>query len=232
MWNRNPFPASFFGVAFLATLLLGVSPSRAEMRTFEKEYTYTASELDSKSSCRAIALEQVKRVLLQELGVYVESAFTDKNSSGGKTKDEVRREITTLSAGVASTEVVEEKWDGATYWLKARIKADPDDVAKKIDALRRDKGKVAELEESRKKAEELSRELERLRKETDRKAAEGALELERMRKELDATKDAAAKAGQTREYNETARKVDIAKAEQGKKYTATAQHLRACPKIT
>ncbi|MBI5637985.1 MAG: tetratricopeptide repeat protein [Nitrospinae bacterium] len=186
MLNRNTFPASLFGVAFIAALLTADTQSHAAMQTFEKEYTYTASELDSKSSCRAIALEQVKRILLQELGVYVESAFNDKASTDGRTKDEVRREITTLSAGVASTEVVEEKWDGTTYWLKARIKADPDDVAKKIEALRQDKQKVAELEESRRKAADLS------------------LELERMRNELDATKSALDKAEQAKQYNDTA----------------------------
>ena len=184
MINRNTFSVSFFGVAFIALLLLAAPKSHAAMQTFEKEYTYTASELDSKSSCRAIALEQVKRVLLQELGVYVESAFVDKASSDGKSPDEVRREITTLSAGVASTEVVEEKWDGTTYWLKARIMADPDDVAKKIEELRQDKRKVAELEESRKRAEELSQ------------------ELERMRTELDATKSALAKAAEAKKYND------------------------------
>ncbi len=120
MVNRNAFRASLFSPAFIAALLLVAPQTHAAMQTFEKEYTYTASELDSKSSCRAIALEQVKRILLQELGVYVESVFNDKASTDGRTKDEVRCEITTLSAGVASTEVVEEKWDGTTYWLKAR----------------------------------------------------------------------------------------------------------------
>ncbi len=186
MSDKKAFPASLFGVAFIAALLLAAPQSHAAMQTFEKEYTYIASELDSKSSCRAIALEQVKRILLQELGVYVESVFSDKASSDGRTPDEVRREITTLSAGVASTEVMEEKWDGTTYWLRARIKADPDDVAKKIEALRQDKQKVAELEESRKRAAELS------------------LELERMRNELDATKSAAAKAEQSKKYSDTA----------------------------
>jgi hypothetical protein len=45
----------------------------AEIKTFLKEYTYQASEMDSKVSCRAIALEQVKRLLLEELGTYLES---------------------------------------------------------------------------------------------------------------------------------------------------------------
>jgi hypothetical protein len=36
--------------------------------TYQREYSYQASESDSKISCRTIALEQVKRLLLEELG--------------------------------------------------------------------------------------------------------------------------------------------------------------------
>ena len=43
-------------------LMLSVVPAVAEMKTFVKEYTYEASEADSKLSCRTIALEQVKRL--------------------------------------------------------------------------------------------------------------------------------------------------------------------------
>jgi tetratricopeptide (TPR) repeat protein len=189
MSNNSRIHSSLFGLAFLSALLLGAPQIHAKMQTFEKEYTYNASELDSKSSCRAIALEQVKLLLLQELGVYVQSVFSDKSSSDGKTPDEVRQEITTLVAGVASAEVVEEKWNGETYWLKARIKADPNEVAKSVEALRKDQQKSAELDKERKRAVGLS------------------LELERMRKELDATKSAAAKVEYARKYNDTAQQL-------------------------
>ena len=51
----------------------------AGLVTFQKEYTYQASEYDSKVSCRALALEQVKRLLLEELGTYLESETEVKN---------------------------------------------------------------------------------------------------------------------------------------------------------
>ena len=50
------------------------------------------------------------------------------------TKDQ----ITTLTAGIVSAEVIDEKWDGRTYYLKAKISADPKEVAKSVDALRND----------------------------------------------------------------------------------------------
>lgn len=75
------------------SLLLVANLAFAKMVTFEKEYTYQASEIDSKVSCRAIALEQVKRLLLEELGTYVESNTEVKDFQ--LTKDQ----ITTLTAG-------------------------------------------------------------------------------------------------------------------------------------
>ena len=36
-------------------------------KTWVREYTYNASEADSKLTSRAISLEQVKRLLLQEI---------------------------------------------------------------------------------------------------------------------------------------------------------------------
>jgi len=142
--------------------------------TFQREYTYQASEADSKLSCRVIALEQVKRLLLEELGTYLESKTEVKNYQ--LTKDQ----ITTLTAGIVQTEIVDEKWDGKEYWLKASIVADPDKVAQSLDALRKDRQKSKELEEVRKKAEQASREIERLRKELD--LLKGKLATRKLRK--------------------------------------------------
>jgi len=146
-------------MVMLAALLMNVSPAFAKTMTFTKEYTYQASEADSKLSCRAIALEQVKRLLLEEIGMYLESQTEVKDFQLTK------NQITALTAGIVSTDVKEEKWDGKTYWLKAQIIADPDDVAKTVDNLRNDHEKTQALYESRRKAEEASREIEKLNKE-------------------------------------------------------------------
>ena len=111
------------------------------------------------NSSRTIALREVKRLLLEELGTYLESQTEVTNFQVTKDK------ITTLTAGIVSTEVIEDTWDGKVYWLKAKIAANPQDVIKSIDNLRKDRNKVKELEELRKKSEELLRENERLNKE-------------------------------------------------------------------
>jgi tetratricopeptide (TPR) repeat protein len=127
--------------------------------TFQREYTYQASEADSKLSSRVIALEQVKRLLLEELGTYLESETEVINYQLTKEK------ITTLTAGIVQTQIVDEKWDGREYWLRAKITAEPDKVAKSVHQLHKDRQKSHELEKARKKAEQLMKEITKLRKE-------------------------------------------------------------------
>ncbi len=54
-------------------------PAMAEMKTFLKEYSYQANEFESKILCRTIALEQVKRLFLEELGTCLEGYTDGKN---------------------------------------------------------------------------------------------------------------------------------------------------------
>ena len=131
----------------------------AEIKSLVKEYTYQASELDSKASARAIALEQVKRELLEEIGTYVESTTVVQDAQIDKD------EIKTLSAGVVQTKVLEEKWDGKEYWLKAQVSADPDEVAASIDKLRNDQQLADELAQTQAEKEDALNEVERLKAE-------------------------------------------------------------------
>lgn len=146
-------------IFFVIFISMPIHTADAEIKTFVKEYTYRACDEDSRNSCRIIALREVKRLLLEELGTYLESQTEVKNFQ--MTKDQ----ITTLTAGIVSTEVIEDTWDGEKYWLKAKITANPQEVIKSIDNLRKDREKVKELEELRKKSEELLQENKRLNKE-------------------------------------------------------------------
>ena len=137
------------------------SLSFAETKTFVEEYTYQASEADSKLSSRVIALEQVKRQLLEKLGTYLETETEINNYQ--LTKDQ----IITLSAGIVRTEIIDEKWDGKIYSLKAQITADPKDVANSLEKMHQDRNKIKRLEETRKKANEALGEVERLKKELE-----------------------------------------------------------------
>jgi tetratricopeptide (TPR) repeat protein len=145
-------------ISFLLLLLIPNHTS-AELKTFVKEYTYQASDFDSRISSRTISLETVKRLLLEELGTYLVSETEVKNMQ--LTKDQV----TTYSAGIVGAEVIDEKWDGKIYWLKAKVSADPKEVEKSLKKLILNRSKIQELEDIRRKADELTKENERLRKE-------------------------------------------------------------------
>ena len=152
---------SCYVLVVILSFIFLANTAGAETKTFIKEYTYQASDEDSKNSSRTIALREVKRLLLEELGTYLESETEVQNFK--LTKDQ----IVTLTAGIVQTELIEEKWntDNLKYWLKAKITANPQDVIKAIDSLRKDRIKVKELEELRKKSEELLKENGRLTKE-------------------------------------------------------------------
>jgi tetratricopeptide (TPR) repeat protein len=130
----------------------------AEIKIFTKEYKYQASEEDSRNSCRITSLREVKRLLLEELGTYLESITEVQNFQ--LTKDQ----ITTLTAGIVKTEIIDEKWDGHTYWLKSKIAADSEEIIKSIDLLRKDRERTRELEKIRRRSDDLLRENEILRK--------------------------------------------------------------------
>lgn len=147
------------GFAAFIILLISAHTVYAKVITFEREFTYRASDADSKLYCRAIALEQVKKLLLNELGVYLESETEVRNFQ--LTKDQ----MTAITAGIVATEIIDEKFDGRDFTLRARIEADPDEVVKSVDSLRKDRQRMKDLEEARGRAEEAMNEVEKLREE-------------------------------------------------------------------
>lgn len=121
---------------FVALLCLLSVSLFADNKVFVREYYYQASESDSKITARTKALSEVKRLLLEELGVYMESYtnYITEDKNGDVTKDFFQNEIKSLSAGITETKILEENWNGVQYYIKAEIEADPTDVARKINA--------------------------------------------------------------------------------------------------
>jgi TPR repeat protein len=173
------FKLALFGGLFISPLAL------AEEQTYLREYTYQASEADSKITARAIALQEVKRLLLSELGTHVSSLVQQQRSSDGKRLDS--EQIETLSAGVTRVEILTEKWDGSVYVLKAQIKADPADVLRSLE-------KMLDTDKKQKQVAQLGGELEKMRGENlqmaesleqNKKAADAAMaEIARLKEQL------------------------------------------------
>jgi len=125
---------------------------------FVKEHTYRAGDMDSKVSSRAIALLEVKRALLEQLGTYLVSETEVRNFQ--MTKDQV----SLLTAGIVGAEIIEERWDGKEFYLKAKLVVDPQEVAERVKMMSRDRERTRELEEAKKRTDEALREVERLKK--------------------------------------------------------------------
>lgn len=117
------------GLAATILLLVAAWPARAGLVTVEERYSYEAGEADSKLTCRAVSLLEVKRLLLERLGTYIRS--TSQVVDLQLTRDEV----TSLSAGIVQTEILDESWDGRTYTLTARIQADPEAVTRMLGEI-------------------------------------------------------------------------------------------------
>ena len=138
----------------------------AQEKTFLKEYTYKASEMDSKISCRAITINQLRSQLLHEVGVYVQSEQLLKTVEvEGKFQQDFIENISTLSAGITKLIVLEENWNGESFWMKASITIDEKSLEESLKQLINDRQKVKELEEIKQQLNNATREIDKLRKE-------------------------------------------------------------------
>ncbi len=135
-------------------------------KTWVREYTYNTNDADSKITSRAIALEQVKRLLHEELGVYVHSTLqSEEIETSGELKELTAKQIEIISVGVTETKILEENWYGETYYIKAEITADKNDIINRLNKIMKDKEKTEQIEDSRKRTEEIFAEIERLKTE-------------------------------------------------------------------
>ncbi len=156
-----------FKIIFI-TILLFANLCQAATKTFIREHTYQASDYDSRLTCQAIALTEVKRLLLEEIGTYLVSGTTVQNGMV------VSDDISVYTAGAVQTKVIDQKWDGKTYWLKAQIQADPDSVSTAVARLREDKAKTRELESLKASSERALAEIAKLNKSLARASSDNS----------------------------------------------------------
>ena len=150
---------------FMVLMIHGYS-AIAQEKTFVKEYTYKAGEMDSKISCRAIATNQLRTELLNEIGVYVESEQLLKTVEvDGKFSQDFAENIATISAGITKLDILEEKWNGEIFWMKAAIVVDRNSLEVSLKQLINDRQKIKELKELKQSLADATKELDRLKME-------------------------------------------------------------------
>jgi len=136
-----------FTLLMLFSLLKADEVKEQNFRTFIREYTYNASEHDSKVTSRSKALESVKLILLQEIGVYIESWINIKDEEINYVTNEFfKQEIKTVTAGITETKILDEEWNGTVYFIRASITIDTNDVIKKINYALENNLKNKEIE--------------------------------------------------------------------------------------
>lgn len=103
-------------------------------QSFEREYTYNASENDSKASARKAALEALKSELIEEVGVDVMSSIENATRvEGDEVTNIIKSSLQTFSVAMTKTEILDEKWNGEKFYIKARIEVDHDAMQQEIE---------------------------------------------------------------------------------------------------
>ena len=79
--------------------------SNVQAETYIRDYTYEASEADSKITSRANALDQVKIILLQEIGTHIRQKLNITKDGEGNTY--AREDVEAITAGLTKVEIIE-----------------------------------------------------------------------------------------------------------------------------
>jgi hypothetical protein len=117
-----------------------------------KDFTYRASDVDSKNTARENALSQVKILLLEEIGTYIESRFCDIQKECKSGKEQIStQEIYNLTAGITKTQILKEKWnieaEALTFYISVKMTVDEDDLLKRLQEFKKERDKIRELQD-------------------------------------------------------------------------------------
>ncbi len=133
----------------------------AEIKTYVREYRYHATPYDTHETSRAMALDQVRSNLLNEIGTHIQSVMHVRKDASGEM--EVTEDTVALSAGIVQMNILDENWNPPEYYIKARMQADPEDVLRQIEDLRMNEELAAELGDSQRKLQRAEQEIRQLR---------------------------------------------------------------------
>ena len=106
-------------------------PSSKNDKIFIREYKYNASDTDSKVSSRKKAIAQLKSILSEEVGVHITSSLEMKDTvRNGVNNKYFKSEISQLTASITKLKILDEKWNGVTYYIKASVKVNEEQTMK------------------------------------------------------------------------------------------------------
>ena len=142
------------------------SGAKAEVKYFIKTAQAFIGDNQTKNDARLLATLEAKRMALKEAGTYVESLTIVKNAMVAKD------EILAFTAGVAKTEILEERLliEGESYGIevKAKVTVDTSILAERIERLRQDNKLLEDNKQLINRNNDLEEELKQLRAKLDK----------------------------------------------------------------
>lgn len=121
---------------YLILLLVALSTctSHAKELSYIRDYTYKASDLDSKVSARNNTLKLIKAGVLEEIVSYVyNNSALEQSQAGSDFRSSFVQKTSSSSAGFLKARILDEDWDGFELKMKAEIKADPDRIRDELE---------------------------------------------------------------------------------------------------
>ncbi|MCG6937779.1 MAG: hypothetical protein LJE83_06345 [Gammaproteobacteria bacterium] len=110
-------------------ILIVVTTVNSAEKNYIREYTYKASDLDSRVTARSNAMKLIKAGVLEEIVTFVSSNSTiGQKQIGDEFRSSFIHQANSKSAGFLKAKILEETWNGYELKLKAEIRADPDKV--------------------------------------------------------------------------------------------------------
>ena len=114
-------------------------------KEFIRDYTYQASEMDSKVTARTNAATEMRNILLREIGQFIVSTQMVFN-------DDYSENVFAITAGIVEMVIMEETWNGREYYIKAKMTADTKDVERRVAEIMKDYQRYEEFRLARKRA--------------------------------------------------------------------------------
>ena len=133
---------------YLALIIWSLAISGAQAQSYTREQTCELTEADNITTCRTNALDQAKLILSQEIGRDIRQKI--KVTEDGANNSFANEDVDAIIAGLIKASIIEEKLDGKTYTLQAKLEADREWILNTIKKLRQ-----AQSEESGKYHETL-----------------------------------------------------------------------------
>lgn len=104
-----------------------------------REYTYRSSENDSEINARDNALRELKKLLIEEIGVYIKTETELSNNNNNIILNNYTRVI---SESITKVNIIDESWDGYFYYIKAKIYVNKKQIIQNLESIKNNQNSI------------------------------------------------------------------------------------------